>query len=272
MAQWLLANEVPLRLGSFAGLLMLFAFWEQWWPIRARAVPLLQRRLRNGMIILINAGALRLLFIVASVTAVGFAAIVDANDWGLLNAFAVPPAVAFLIGFLLLDLIIWAQHVAFHHIPAFWRLHRVHHMDLDLDVTSGLRFHPLEIVLSMGIKFAAILVLGVPAVAVLVFEVVLNATSMFNHSNIKLPPRVDRVLRLFLVTPNMHWVHHSVHRWETDSNFGFNLPWWDRLFGTYRPRPQDGYHGMTIGLPDRRDVQDQKLLRLLVNPFERLSS
>ena len=272
MANWLLANEPWLRLGMFAGLLVLFAVWEQWGPIRARAVPLVRRRVRNGMVILLNAGALRLFFILASVTAVGFAALVEAKGWGLFNIVDWPVGLELVAAFLLLDLIIWAQHVAFHHIPVFWRFHRVHHMDLDLDVTSGLRFHPGEIVLSMGIKFAAILALGVPAVVVLVFEIVLNATSMFNHSNIKLPPRLDRVLRLVLVTPAMHWVHHSVHRDETDSNFGFNLPWWDRLFGTYRPAPRDGYHGMTIGLPDRRSAREQSLLRLLVNPFERKSS
>ena len=162
---------------------------------------------------------------------------------------------------------IYFQHVLFHAVPGLWRLHRMHHADLEFDVTTGLRFHPVEILLSMGIKLAAVAALGPPAAAVLVFEVLLNGTAMFNHANIRLPQGVDRVLRLFLVTPDMHRVHHSVIREETDSNFGFNLPWWDRLCGTYRPQPREGHDGMTIGVDSFRSEQDQYVHKLLVQPF-----
>ena len=169
---------------------------------------------------------------------------------------------------MILDLVIYGQHVAMHKVPALWRLHRMHHVDLDFDVTTGARFHPVEIVLSMLIKFAAILVIGAPAMAVLVFEVVLNATAMFNHSNVRLPAGLDRVLRLVLVTPDMHRVHHSVIRRETDSNYGFNLPWWDRIFGTYRDQPEAGHTGMQIGLSDiRSEALCVNLLGMLKLPF-----
>jgi sterol desaturase/sphingolipid hydroxylase (fatty acid hydroxylase superfamily) len=172
-----------------------------------------------------------------------------------------------LIGFVALDLVIYGQHVVFHKVPVLWRLHRMHHADLDIDVTTGLRFHPFEILISLGVKIAAVIALGIPVVAVLLFEVVLNATSMFNHANVSMPPALDRVLRLILVTPDMHRVHHSVVRRETDSNFGFNLPWWDRLFGTYRAAPDAGHTGMTIGLPVFRDPHELRLDRLLTQPF-----
>jgi sterol desaturase/sphingolipid hydroxylase (fatty acid hydroxylase superfamily) len=166
-----------------------------------------------------------------------------------------------------LDLFIYLQHVMFHAVPALWRLHRMHHADLDFDVTTGARFHPIEIVLSMLIKLAAVVVLGAPPVAVLIFEVVLNATAMFNHGNLRLPLAVDRVLRLFVVTPDMHRVHHSIVPAETNSNFGFNLPWWDRLLGTYRAQPAAGHVVMTIGLDDFREASDQRLDRMLIQPF-----
>lgn len=167
---------------------------------------------------------------------------------------------------LALDLAIYLQHVMFHAVPGLWRLHRMHHADLEFDVTTGLRFHPVEILLSMGIKLAVVLALGPPAVAVLVFEVLLNATAMFNHSNIRIPSAIDRVLRLFVVTPDMHRVHHSIHPSETNSNFGFNLPWWDRLLGTYRPQPTDGHEAMTIGIEQFRTRRDLWLDRMLIQP------
>jgi sterol desaturase/sphingolipid hydroxylase (fatty acid hydroxylase superfamily) len=170
------------------------------------------------------------------------------------------------MGVIVLDLVIYAQHVVFHHVPWLWRLHRMHHADLDIDVTTGVRFHPLEILLSLAIKMAAAVALGVPAEAVVIFEVLLNATSMFNHSNIALPPRLERVVRWFVVTPQMHQVHHSIAREETDSNFGFNLPWWDRLFGTYRTAPKAGA-ALTIGLPIFRDIAELRFWRLLAQPF-----
>jgi sterol desaturase/sphingolipid hydroxylase (fatty acid hydroxylase superfamily) len=172
-----------------------------------------------------------------------------------------------LIGFVALDLIIYAQHIAFHKVPMLWRLHRMHHADLDIDVSTGLRFHPIEIILSTLIKIAVVLLVGVPAAAVIAFEVALNATSMFNHSNAAMPNWLDRVLRLLVVTPDMHRVHHSIRRHETDSNFGFNLPWWDRLFGTYRALPEAGHDTMTIGLPVFRDPAELRLDRLITQPF-----
>jgi sterol desaturase/sphingolipid hydroxylase (fatty acid hydroxylase superfamily) len=178
-----------------------------------------------------------------------------------------PTLVIGVAGFILLDLLIYWQHVVFHKVPVLWRLHRMHHADTELDATSGLRFHPLEIVLSLAIKAAAIIVLGVPAVAVLVFEIVLNGMALYNHSNVRLPERFERVLRWFVVTPEMHVIHHSTERRETDSNFGFNLALWDRLFGTYSHRPQAGYDGMVIGIEAFRDASEQRLDRLLTQPF-----
>jgi sterol desaturase/sphingolipid hydroxylase (fatty acid hydroxylase superfamily) len=171
------------------------------------------------------------------------------------------------MGVVCLDLVVYLQHAMFHFIPAFWRLHRVHHTDLDFDVTTGVRFHPFEIFLSMGIKMAAVILLGTSALAVIIFEVLLNATSMFNHGNIRLPIALDRVLRLFVVTPDMHRVHHSVVIKEYNSNFGFNLPWWDRLLGTYRSQPVAGHKGMVIGLGPFRDPKRITLPWLLILPF-----
>lgn len=170
-------------------------------------------------------------------------------------------------GVIALDLVIYAPHVVFHHVSWLWRFHRMHHADLDIDVTTGVRFHPVEILLSLAIKVATVAALGMPAVAVLIFEVLLNATSMFNHSNVTLPPRLEPIVRWLTVTPQMHQVHHSVVRAETDSNFGFNLPWWDRLFGTYRAAPAGGDNGVKIGLPIFRDIAELRIARLLTQPF-----
>jgi sterol desaturase/sphingolipid hydroxylase (fatty acid hydroxylase superfamily) len=199
--------------------------------------------------------------------AAGVALVAAAHGFGLFHLLGSPFWVAALAGFLALDLVIYGQHVVFHHVPWLWRLHRMHHTDLDIDVSTGGRFHPIEILLSMLIKMATVALLGVPAGAVVAFEVVLNASSMFNHSNVAMPAWLDRVVRLLVVTPDMHRVHHSVLRQETDSNFGFNLPWWDRLFGTYRAEPRAGHDGMTIGLPVFRDPGELRLDRLLTQPF-----
>jgi sterol desaturase/sphingolipid hydroxylase (fatty acid hydroxylase superfamily) len=174
---------------------------------------------------------------------------------------------AVLLSILLLDLAIYLQHVLFHAVPGLWRLHRMHHADLEFDVTTGLRFHPVEIVLSMVIKLAVVAALGAPAVAVLLFEVLLNATALFNHGTIRLPAGWDRVLRWVMVTPDMHRVHHSVIPAETNSNFGFNLPWWDRLLGTYRAQPKAGHDGMTIGIKQFRTRRDLWLDRMLLQPL-----
>ena len=213
----------------------------------------------------LNTLLLRLLFPVA---AVGLAATAATQGWGLLNHFAVPFWVAVPLAVIAMDLVIWLQHVMVHAVPTLWRLHRVHHADLDYDLTTGARFHPIEIVLSMLIKFATILVLGPPVVAVILFEVILNGMAMFNHGNVGLPEGLDRRLRWVLVTPDMHRVHHSVEADETNSNFGFNLSWWDRLFGTYREAPRAGQVGMTIGIDDHRDPREvDSLPGMLALPF-----
>ncbi len=225
------------------GALML---WEWLAPRRRLAVGRRSRWPSNLGILAVDIVAVRLLVPTA---AVGVALTASDRGWGLFSLAGVPSWAAILFGVIALDLVIYVQHCVFHHVPLLWRLHRMHHADLDIDVSTGVRFHPLEILISLAIKIAAVVVLGVPAVAVLIFEVLLNATSMFNHSNIALPPRFEPIARWFIVTPQMHQVHHSIERAETDSNFGFNLPWWDRLFGTYRAEPAAGEHNMIIGLP-----------------------
>ncbi len=263
--EWVLGHEVPIRLGFFFGIFALMALWELAAPRRALTVSKGRRWGANLGIVVFNSVLLRVIFPTA---AVGVALFAEQAGWGVFNHFGVPFAWAVLLSVLLLDFAIYLQHVMFHAVPVLWRLHRMHHADLDYDVTTGARFHPVEIILSMLIKFGVIAVLGAPALAVVIFEVLLNATAMFNHGNVRLPLGVDRVLRLLVVTPDMHRVHHSVHRDETDSNFGFNLPWWDRLCGTYRPQPRDGHEAMTIGIPDFRDPRRVAgLLGMLLLPF-----
>ncbi len=240
------------------------ALWEWFAPRRALSVGRRPRWPGNLGVLVIDIAAVRLLVPTA---AVGVALIAATRGWGLFNLADLPSWAAIAIGVIALDLVIYTQHVVFHHVPVLWRLHRMHHADLDIDVTTGVRFHPLEILLSLAIKVAAVAALGVPALAVLIFEVLLNATSMFNHSNVALPPRIERIARWIVVTPQMHQVHHSIARAETDSNFGFNLPWWDRLFGTYRARPAAGEQGVVIGLPIFRDSRELRLDRMLTQPF-----
>jgi sterol desaturase/sphingolipid hydroxylase (fatty acid hydroxylase superfamily) len=264
--QSLLANEPVIRLGFFLGVFAVVALWEVVAPRRALTVSKALRWASNLGLVVLNTVVLRLLFPLA---AVGVAAFAAENGWGLLNHFQVPFWVAVPLAVITMDLVIWLQHVMVHAVPALWRLHRVHHADLDYDLTTGARFHPLEIILSMLIKFATIVVLGPPILAVVIFEVLLNATAMFNHGNIRLPAAVDRVLRWVLVTPDMHRVHHSIEDDETNSNFGFNLPWWDRLFGTYRDQPRAGHLGMTIGIRDFRNPGEvDRLDGMLWLPFK----
>jgi sterol desaturase/sphingolipid hydroxylase (fatty acid hydroxylase superfamily) len=264
MANFLLAHEPAIRLACFGGMLAGMAAWRALAPRRRRTVSRWRRWPGNLGIVVLNTLALRLTF---SVAAVGIAAIAEERGWGLLNNVGVPIWAKIVIAVLLLDLAIYLQHVMFHAVPALWRLHRLHHADLDFDVTTGARFHPVEILLSMGLKLAVVAALGAPSVAVLVFEIVLNATSMFNHANLRLSAGVDRVLRWIVVTPYMHRVHHSVVVEETNSNFGFNLPWWDRLLGTYRAQPAAGQEGITIGLDIFRDPRQLRLDRMLVQPL-----
>jgi len=263
--QFVLANETAIRLGFFVGMLALIGAWEIVAPRRALTLSKAQRWSANLGLVALNTVLLRLIFPLAGA---GMAAFCAENDWGILNHFRVPAILAVPLAVIALDFVIWLQHVMVHAVPLFWRLHRVHHADPDYDVTTGARFHPLEIVLSMLIKFATIVVLGPPVVAVVIFEVLLNATAMFNHGNIGLPATLDRVLRRVLVTPDMHRVHHSIEDDETNSNFGFNLPWWDRLFGTYRDQPRAGQLGMVIGIRDHADPREvARLDGMLLLPF-----
>jgi sterol desaturase/sphingolipid hydroxylase (fatty acid hydroxylase superfamily) len=207
--------------------------------------------------------------IIAPTGAVGFAMFAEAHGWGLLNSVASAMWLKLLVALLLLDLAIYLQHRLFHYVPVLWRFHRMHHADLDIDVTTGARFHPVEILLSLGIKLLVIVTAGVAPIAVLAFEIALNATSMFNHSNVRIPSSAEPLLRWLVVTPEMHRVHHSIVRRETDSNFGFNFPWWDRLFKTYRAEPEAGHEGMTIGIAQFRDPKELRLSRMLRQPFRK---
>ncbi len=262
---WILQHESAIRLGFFFGVLALMALWELLAPRRALTVSKSLRWSNNLGLVFFNTVVLRLLFPAA---AVGMAAFTSAQGWGVFNYFDVPFWLAVAVTVIAMDLFIYLQHVMVHAVPMFWRLHRVHHADLDFDVTTGVRFHPFEIILSMLIKFAIIIVLGAPVVAVVIFEVILNAMAMFNHSNIRLPLGLDRVLRALVVTPDMHRVHHSVEDDEANSNFGFNLSLWDRLFGTYRAQPRGGHEGMTIGIHTYRTPREvSRLDGLLFLPF-----
>ena len=264
MADILLAHEPLIRLGAFAGILTAMALWELAAPRRPQAITRLRRWPANLAIVALNTVLVRLAFPTA---AVGVALLAETRGWGLVHALDLPFWPAVVASVILLDLAIYLQHVLFHAVPALWRLHRMHHADLEFDVTTGARFHPVEILLSMAIKLGVVAALGAPAVAVLLFEVLLNATSMFNHGNVRISFGLDRVLRWLVVTPDMHRVHHSVVPRETNSNFGFNLPWWDRLFGTYRAQPAAGHDGMTIGIEQFRDPRELHLDRMLLQPF-----
>jgi sterol desaturase/sphingolipid hydroxylase (fatty acid hydroxylase superfamily) len=264
MTDLILMNEPLIRIAFFLAILLAMALWEVAAPRRRREIPRLIRWSNNLAVVIIDTLLVRLIF---PIVAVGLAVIAQERGWGLFNVFDVPAWIAIIVSLLALDLAIYLQHVMFHAVPALWRLHRMHHADLEFDVSTGLRFHPVEILLSMGIKLAVVAALGPPALAVLVFEVLLNATSMFNHSNIRVPARFDRWLRLFVVTPDMHRVHHSIHPSETNSNFGFNLPWWDRLLGTYRPQPREGHETMIIGIEQFRTRRDLWLDRMLIQPL-----
>ena len=264
-----MANEASLRLAFFVGVFVLMASLALLSLRRRQTVPKTIRWSNNLLIVALDTALLRVAF---PILAIGLAMAVEARGWGLFNVLDAPFWLAFVASFLLLDLAIYLQHVMFHLVPVFWRVHRMHHADLEIDVTTGLRFHPIEILLSMAIKLGMVVLLGPPAAAVLAFEIALNATSMFNHSNVWIPASVDRILRRFIVTPDMHRVHHSVHPEETDSNFGFNLPWWDWMFGTYRAQPRDGHLAMTIGLEQFRNRRDLWIDRMLLQPLQPLGT
>jgi sterol desaturase/sphingolipid hydroxylase (fatty acid hydroxylase superfamily) len=260
----MLPYEIPIRLAAFAGVLAAMAAWELWAPRRRQVAERPLRWSSNLGIVVLDTVLVRIL---VPTTAVGIALVAEERGWGLFHAFAVPTWIAVVLAIVILDLAIYLQHVLFHAVPVLWRLHRMHHADLAFDVTTGVRFHPVEILLSMLIKLAVVAALGAPALAVLLFEVLLNATSMFSHGNVRVPERFERVLRFIVVTPDMHRVHHSIETPETNSNFGFNLPWWDRMFGTYRPEPLAGHEAMTIGIQQFRTRSDLRLDRMLLQPF-----
>ncbi len=259
-----LSHEAWIRGGAFAAIFAAVALAELAAPRRQRQLPRGFRWLQNLSLVAVDTICIRLAF---PLLAVDVALAAQRNGWGLFNHFDLSAWIAIPLAILALDLVIYFQHRVFHAVPLLWRLHMVHHADPEIDVTTGARFHPFEIMLSMLIKMAVVLALGAPAVSVMIFEVLLNATSMFNHGNMALPLAVDRAVRAVIVTPDMHRVHHSVRREETNSNFGFNVPWWDRMFGTYRDQPRDGHLAMTIGLTQFQDRTRQSLLWMLVLPF-----
>jgi sterol desaturase/sphingolipid hydroxylase (fatty acid hydroxylase superfamily) len=259
-----MSSEIAIRLSFFFLIFAIIAIWELLAPRRELTTSKTSRWLSNLAITFLNPATVRLVF---PILAVSMALKAQQNGWGLLNHYNLPFWPAMVVAVVVLDFATYLQHVMFHAVPLLWRLHMVHHADLDFDVTTGLRFHPIEMILSMGIKLAVVVVVGPPAMAVLTFEVILNATAMFNHGNIRLPLKIDRVLRFLVVTPDMHRVHHSLLPPEANTNFGFNLPWWDRLFGTYRDQPTEGHEGMSIGLRQFRDVRRLTFPWLLVLPF-----
>jgi len=267
MHDWILAHEPALRLAAFGGVLALLLAGEALWPRRAGPM---QRGLRWGAnlpMVIVDTLFVRVLI---PLGATGVALWAQGRDVGMLHQVQWPLAVEAVLAFLAFDCLIYWQHRMFHRVPLFWRLHRMHHSDIEFDATTAVRFHPVEILLSMLIKIGAVLALGAPAIAVIAFEVALNATAMFNHSNLRLPLALDRVLRRLVVTPDMHRVHHSTHRHEHNSNYGFNLPWWDHLFRSYTDQPMEGHTGMVIGLQQFREVERQRLWPLLVQPLRPL--
>jgi len=259
-----MGDETIYRLGFFIGVFALIALFEILTPRRVLTTSKSKRWFSNLTIIALNPVSVYLAF---PILPVGMALIAAERNWGLLNNLDLPFWLETAVGVIALDLTVYFQHVLHHAVPLLWRLHMVHHADLDYDLTTGLRFHPVEIIVSMALKLAAVAALGPSALAVLIFEITLNATAMFNHSNIHIPIGIDRLLRLAVVTPDMHRVHHSVVIRETNSNYGFAFPWWDRLFDTYQDQPIHGHEQMTIGLSQFRDINQQSILQLLLMPF-----
>jgi sterol desaturase/sphingolipid hydroxylase (fatty acid hydroxylase superfamily) len=257
-------HEPLIRLAFFAGIFVAVAAAETLKPRRKLMASKPKRWINNILLSFIDTIVLRLVF---PVLPVGVAVYCEEKGWGMLNYFHFPSWIAIICGIVLMDLVIYGQHRMFHLTPVFWRLHKVHHIDQDIDVTTGLRFHPLEMILSMMIKMTAVAAIGATPVAVVIFEIMLNGITMFNHGNMHIPIAIDNIIRLMVVTPDMHRVHHSVIAKETNSNYGFNFPWWDRLFGTYRPQPEKGHRQMTIGLNGYFDPEYLQLSRMLITPF-----
>ncbi|MBE7636461.1 sterol desaturase family protein [Sneathiella sp. P13V-1] len=266
MFDQIMENEPTIRLVFFFGTLALVALWEILSPRRELRVTKWWRWANNLGLTFLNSFILRIAF---PILAVGMAALAAENGWGLLNIINLPLWASVIIAVIVQDLIIYGQHVIFHHVPILWRLHKMHHADPDYDVTTGARFHPIEICLSMGIKLGVVFLLGPPVIAVIIFEILLSSMAMFNHANATLPGPIDKIVRLFVVTPDMHRVHHSAYYPEFNHNFGFNLSIWDRIFGTYKKAPDDGQLGMTIGLEKYQKDLKQSILWMILLPFKR---
>ena len=264
MSEFVTNHIATIRLAFFFGILLIIGLFEILAPRRRLTTSKASRWFGNLGVVVISTVLLRVVF---PITAVQLAFWTDQKGWGIFNTLDLPYWTVVVVSIILLDFIIYVQHVMFHAIPTLWRFHMMHHADLDYDLTTGIRFHPIEILISMVIKFGAIVVLGAPALAVVLFEIILNGMAMFNHGNFYLPLGLDRVLRGFVVTPDFHRVHHSVFPSETNSNYGFNLSWWDRIMGTYRAQPRMGHDGMTIGLNQFRDPSRLTLLWMLILPF-----
>ena len=265
MSDFVLNHEASLRMGVFISILLLMMGAEALFPRKNRALGRTHRWVSNLLIVIIDSIFVRLLF---PIVAVGVAALSVKNGWGLLNLTPLPDWLEIVVAIIMLDMAIYWQHVAFHRIPFFWSFHKVHHVDRDIDVTTGLRFHPIEIVFSLAYKLAVVLVLGAPVLAVILFEIILNGCALFNHSNVKLPLSVDRVLRRFIVTPDMHRVHHSIHMHETNSNYGFSLSLWDRIFKSYIDQPKAGHDDMVIGLEEHQTKAPASLSWSLLLPIK----
>lgn len=264
MEIWILEYESLIRLSFFAGIFVIIGLWEIIAPRRPLNYSKPVRWYSNIGIVFINNIIVRLLF---PVLASGLAAMCYEKGWGILNNYEIPSIIGFTAALLMMDGAIYIQHVLFHTLPLLSRFHGMHHTDMDLDVSSGARFHPVEIVVSMLIKLSVISIIGPSVLSVIIFEIGLNMGSMFNHGNIYIPVKIDKILRYFVVTPDMHRVHHSIIRSETNTNYGFNFPWWDRLFGTYCAQPKEGHDGMTIGIPKFRNPQNLHLYKMLLQPF-----
>lgn len=260
-----ISHEPFIRFAFFAAIFAIVAIAEVIRPRRTLVAPKPKRWINNILLSITSTIILRLVF---PIFPVGIALLCAEKGWGLFNYFQFPPWVAIIGGVILLDLTIYLQHMMFHLVPVFWRVHKVHHIDQDIDVTTGLRFHPVEIILSMIIKMTAVAAIGAPPVSVVIFEILLNGTTMFNHGNLNIPLAADRIIRLLIVTPDMHRVHHSIIKKETNSNFGFNFSWWDRLFRTYRREPENGHLQMKIGLNGYNKSKYQQFLPMLIVPFE----
>ena len=269
MESWILEHEPVLRLAVFVTVIVLVGVIEAIRPRRRAEQPKPLRWANNLGLSVVNTVILRLMIPVTLVAAAGWA---EFRGYGLFNHLAFPRAIEVVLAVILLDLVIYGQHVAFHKVPALWRIHRMHHTDLDIDASTGLRFHPVEMALSLGLKLGVVVALGAAPLAAFLFELVLNGVTLFNHGNIRLGPRLDAAIRAVIVTPDMHRIHHSALREETDSNYGFNLSCWDRLFGTYRAVPEQGYDGMMIGLEEFRDPKWLGVAWMLVTPFYRAPS